>query len=60
MPPCESDVVGCVTACQGPPKCNLEGDEAEKAIKDGCVWCIRIYVYSDNSETIVEPNNELH
>lgn len=52
----DEDDVACITICQGPPQCLLEGDEAETAQKAGCVWCKRIYIHSDGTETITEPS----
>ncbi len=52
-----SDEDPMVVCCQGPPRCMLQGDEAEKAIKAGCVWCRRIIVHPDGTETMIEPGN---
>jgi hypothetical protein len=50
------DDLGTITVCQGPPSCDLRGDEAEAAQRAGCVWCQRITIHADHSETIVEPS----
>ena len=44
-----------VIVCQGPPRCMLEGDEAIKAQESGCIWCKRITVHDDGSETTTQP-----
>jgi hypothetical protein len=44
-----------VIVCQGPPVCGLQGDEAEAAMRAGCVWCRRITIHADGTETMVEP-----
>jgi len=36
--------------CHGPPVCFLTGDDAEKAMKAGCVWCRRVYFDEDGNE----------
>lgn len=46
-----------VIVCQGPPACMLEGAEAVAAAEAGCVWCARITVHPDGTETIVEPGH---
>ncbi len=46
-----------IIVCQGPPRCPLNGDDAVAAQKAGCVWCRRITVHSDHSETVKEPGN---
>ena len=45
-----------VIVCQGPPRCLLEGDEAIAAQVAGCVWCRRIIVHSDGTETETKPS----
>lgn len=44
-----------VIVCAGPPRCALEGDEAVANAQLGCVWCKRITIHSDGTETILEP-----
>jgi hypothetical protein len=44
-----------VIVCQGPPACRLEGDAAIEAQEAGCVWCRRITVHADGTETVTEP-----
>lgn len=44
-----------VIVCQGPPRCLLEGNDAVKAQEAGCVWCKRIIVHRDGTETVQEP-----
>ena len=51
----EDSAVGSVVACQGPPRCTLEGDEAIAAAIAGCVWCRRVTVHDDGTETVTEP-----
>lgn len=33
------DETVCVIACQGPPRCTLQGEAAVHAQINGCVWC---------------------
>lgn len=49
----ESNLVVC---CQGPPRCDLQNDEAIAAQKAGCIWCTRIYLHDDGSETRTGPS----
>jgi hypothetical protein len=51
----DDDEDAVVTVCQGPPACDLTGDDAVKAQQAGCQWCKRIYIASDGTETVVEP-----
>lgn len=44
-----------VIVCQGPPRCSLEGDAAVAAAEAGCVWCRRITVHEDGTETETGP-----
>jgi hypothetical protein len=44
-----------VIVCQGPPRCMLQDDDAVAAIEAGCVWCRRITVHEDGSETESKP-----
>lgn len=44
-----------VIVCQGPPRCDLEGDEAVAAQMAGCQWCRRININDDGSETREGP-----
>jgi hypothetical protein len=41
--------------CQGPPRCDFDGDEAVAAQKADCPFCKRILIDEDMNETIVEP-----
>jgi uncharacterized Zn-finger protein len=41
-----------VHICQGPPRCELMGDEAIKAQSDGCPFCDRVFVYADGTCSI--------
>lgn len=43
-----------ITVCAGPPLCELQGDDAERAQRDGCLLCKRIICHPDGSETIIE------
>lgn len=47
-----------VVVCAGPPVCLLEGDAAMQAVLAGCVWCKRITVHPDGSETVTGPQRE--
>lgn len=41
--------------CQGPPRCNLECDEAIAAMEAGCIWC-RVETLTDGGDfTVTEP-----
>lgn len=51
------DDLGEIIVCQGPPRCALDGDAAVEAQKAGCIWCKRIVIHSDNSETVTEPGS---
>ncbi len=44
-----------VIVCQGPPVCELCGDEVEQAQRKGCIWCKRIIVHEDGTKTVIEP-----
>lgn len=44
-----------VIVCQGPPRCMLQDDEAVKAQQSGCIWCRRITVHKDGTETETGP-----
>lgn len=46
-----------ITVCQGPPRCDLMGDEAVAAQLAGCPWCKRIYLSESGSERVEEPGN---
>lgn len=45
-----------VIVCQGPPVCDLQGDDAVRAQEAGCVWCQVITVHQDGTETVREPS----
>ena len=47
--------LGEIIVCQGPPRCDLEGDDAIEAQMGGCPWCKRIVIHADGSETVTEP-----
>lgn len=49
------DDLGVITVCQGPPRCSLVGDEAVEQQMAGCIWCDRITIHADRSETTVRP-----
>lgn len=44
-----------VTVCQGPPRCDLTGQEAIDAKIAGCPWCERITIAPDGSERVERP-----
>lgn len=48
-----------VIVCQGPPACDLEGDEAIEAQEGGCLWCKRIILHEDGTETVTDPADAL-
>lgn len=53
----EDDEPQMVIVCAGPPRCQLNGDEAYEAQRAGCVWCRRIAYHPDGRETVTEPGN---
>jgi len=50
-----ADESAMVIACQGPPRCELEWEDAIAAMKAGCVWCRRITICDDGSEAEAGP-----
>jgi hypothetical protein len=46
-----------VWVCQGPPRCDLEGDDAVSAQQRGCPFCRRILIDQDGEEQTIEPGN---
>ena len=52
-----SETYSSVWVCQGPPRCDLEGDEAVAAIEAGCPFCKEIRIDKDGNETVIEPGN---
>lgn len=46
-----NDDTTCITVCQGPPRCELVGDDAVQAQRQGCVWCDRTYIDPAGNET---------
>jgi len=46
-----------VIICQGPPSCLLQDDEAVAAMEAGCVWCRRITLHDDGTETETGPGH---
>lgn len=57
QPDDDDDEGAMVIVCQGPPRCSLEDEEAVAAQVAGCVWCKRIAMSADGSETVQEPGN---
>lgn len=53
----DDPVAAVVHSCAGPPACLLQGDEAVAAQIAGCVWCRRIYVMKDGTESEVGPGH---
>ena len=51
-----SEIISTVIMCQGPPRCDLAGDEAVENQKAGCIWCARLDIYDDGTERLVEPH----
>lgn len=51
----DSETYATVVVCQGPPRCDLMGDEAVAAAESGCVWCKRIRIDEDGNEMVLEP-----
>jgi len=54
-PEAENDGPPQIIVCQGPPRCDLQGDAAEANMLAGCVWCRVITIHPDGSETTTEP-----
>lgn len=52
----DEDLDPMVICCQGPPRCDLEGDEAIDAAVAGCPWCKRIIVGAVQDQ-IIQPGN---
>lgn len=52
-----SDEDPMVIVCAGPPACLLQGDEVVAAAEGGCVWCRRIIVHRDGTETETGPGH---
>lgn len=44
-----------IWSCQGPPRCDLQGDEAVAAQEAGCRFCKQIRVADDGTELTIEP-----
>lgn len=52
---------GTVWVCQGPPWCELEGDDAVDAQLQNCPWCRVIAIYEDGSEEVIRDcRNNAH
>lgn len=51
----EDEDRGVVVVCQGPPRCPLQDDQAVAAAVAGCIWCKRITIHADGSESVSEP-----
>ena len=50
-----ADTYSSVWVCQGPPRCDLEGDDAVAAQQAGCRFCTEIRIGDDGSETTIAP-----
>lgn len=46
-----------VIVCQGPPRCDKEGDAAHEAAKAGCAWCERHTLMPNGEWQISKPGN---
>jgi hypothetical protein len=46
-----------VWVCQGPPRCDLTGDEAVAAQQNGCTFCKQIRIADDGTELTIQPGN---
>lgn len=53
----EEDEPQMIIVCAGPPRCDLQGEDAYQAQRAGCVWCRRIACHADGRETVTEPGN---
>ena len=51
-----SEIVGEVICCQGPPRCDLQDEEAVAAQEAGCPWCKRILINEDGDEIVTAPS----
>jgi len=49
MDVCGDEVGSTITACAGPPKCFLEGEEAIRHQEDGCPTCTRDVLQADGT-----------
>ena len=47
-----------IIVCQGPPRCDLRGDEAIACQQAGCVWCERITIHPCGAETREGPTSQ--
>lgn len=47
-----------IMICQGPPRCDLEGETAYEAQVAGCQWCQRLYIDGDGNERVTEPTSQ--
>ncbi len=52
----EAEVI-VIHVCAGPPACALEGDDAVAAQIAGCVWCKRITIADDGTESETGPSH---
>ncbi|MER9217887.1 hypothetical protein NKI48_02980 [Mesorhizobium sp. M0644] len=46
-----------VIVCQGPPRCDKQGDAAHQAAKAGCIWCERHTLMANGEWQITKPGN---
>lgn len=44
-----------IVMCQGPPRCDKQGDEAVAQAEAGCLWCERHTLQEDGSWAIQKP-----
>lgn len=49
------ELVSTIHVCQGPPRCDLQGEDAVKAQVAGCIWCKKIRLFDDGTEETTEP-----
>ena len=45
-----------IFVCQGPPRCDLQGDDAIAAQENDCPFCKKIHIDEQFNETFVEPS----
>jgi hypothetical protein len=51
------DDIAIIHVCAGPPACALEGDDAVAAQIAGCMWCRRIRIADDGTESEEGPGH---
>lgn len=47
-----------IWVCQGPPVCDLMDNDAVAAQQARCIWCRRVIIHEDGTETVIEPSRQ--